>query len=196
MGISTSTGTLIAGQSRTFNLSPASAVTLTLSPNARVTITETPATVAATGLGGNASRVHEPRLPGTFTYGPYPMGGTVVVDVESNSGSSVAWVRSDSIIAESAYGTQSVVDGGGNPFLRGALVSGVWVTVPSIFRLRITGTGTMQMDSRDSLGNITLAAFPLTTYSGETNKIEFPYAGDNAVAIRVTLTGTVTCEVI
>ena len=114
MGISTSTGTLIAGQSRTFNLSPASAVTLTLSPNVRVTITETPATVAATGLGGNASRVHEPRLPGTFTYGPYPMGGTVVVDVESNSGSIVAWVRSDSIIAESADGAQSVVDGGGN----------------------------------------------------------------------------------
>jgi len=116
MGISTSTGTLIAGQSRTFNLSPASAVTLTLSPNVRVTITETPATVAATGLGGNASRVHEPRLPGTFTYGPYPMGGTVVVDVESNSGSSVGWVRSDSIIAESAYGTQSVVDGDGTEF--------------------------------------------------------------------------------
>lgn len=116
MGISTSTGTLIAGQSRTFNLSPASAVTLTLSPNVRVTITETPATVAATGLGGNASRVHEPRLPGTFTYGPYPMGGTVVVDVESNSGSSVAWVRSDSIIAESADGTQALVDGGGNSY--------------------------------------------------------------------------------
>lgn len=91
---------------------------------------------------------------------------------------------------------RSLVDGAGISFLRGALVSGVWVTVPSIFRLRITGTGTMQMDSRDSLGNITLAAFPLTTYSGETNKIEFPYAGDNAVAIRVTLTGTVTCEVI
>jgi len=115
MGISTSTGTLIAGQSRTFNLSPASAVTLTLSPNVRVTITETPATVAATGLGGNASRVHEPRLPGTFTYGPYPMGGTVVVDVESNSGSSVGWVRSDSIIAESADGSSSLVDGAGIP---------------------------------------------------------------------------------
>jgi len=115
MGISTSTGTLIAGQSRTFNLSPASAVTLTLSPNVRVTITETPATVAATGLGGNASRVHEPRLPGTFTYGPYPMGGTVVVDVESNSGSSVAWVRSDSIIAENADGAQSLVDAAGIP---------------------------------------------------------------------------------
>ena len=117
MGISTSTGTLIAGQSRTFNLSPASAVTLTLSPNVRVTITETPATVAATGLGGNASRVHEPRLPGSFTYGPYPMGGTVVVEVESNSGSSVGWVRSDSIVAESADGAQFLMDGGGNAVL-------------------------------------------------------------------------------
>ena len=113
MGISTSTGTLTAGNSRTFNLSPASAVTLTLSPNVRVTITETPATVAATGLGGNASRVHEPRLPGVVTYGPYPMGGSVLVEVESNSGSSVGWVRSDSIVAESADGAQSLVAGGG-----------------------------------------------------------------------------------
>lgn len=114
MGIYTSTGTLTAGQSRTFNLSPASAVTLTLSPNVRVTITETPATVAATGLGGNASRVHEPRLPGVVTYGPYPMGGSVLVEVESNSGSSVGWVRSDSIVAESADGAQFLVDGAGN----------------------------------------------------------------------------------
>ncbi|HQL08159.1 MAG TPA: hypothetical protein PLE35_01060 [Lentisphaeria bacterium] len=114
MGISTSTGTLTAGQSRTFNMSPASAVTLTLSPNVRVTITETPAIVAATGLGGNASRVHEPRLPGVVTYGPYPMGGSVLVEVESNSGSSVSWVRSDSIVAESADGLSSLVDGGGN----------------------------------------------------------------------------------
>ena len=100
MGISTSTGTLTAGQSRTFNLAPASAVTLTLLPNARVTITESPATVTATGLGGNATRVHEPRLPGSFTYGPYPMGGSVVVENESNSGSTVSWVRSDALIAE------------------------------------------------------------------------------------------------
>lgn len=104
MGISTSTGTLTAGQSRTFNLAPASAVTLTLSPNVRVTITETPATVAATGLGGNASRVHEPRLPGTFTYGPYPMGGSVVVDVDSNSGSTVTWVETSSIYSKDSNG--------------------------------------------------------------------------------------------
>ena len=115
MGISTSTGTLTAGQSRTFNLSPASAVTLTMLPNARVTITESPAIVTATGLGGNATRVHEPRLPGTFTYGPYPMGGTVVVENESNSGSTVTWVRSDSLITMSEDGT-SLVSGDGTTY--------------------------------------------------------------------------------
>ena len=130
MGISTSTGTLTAGNSRTFNLSPASAVTLTLSPNVRVTITETPATVAATGLGGNASRVHEPRLPGVVTYGPYPMGGSVLVENESNSGSSVAWVRSDSIVAESADGSSSLVDGGGNP-VAGFPISYTLATLPA-----------------------------------------------------------------
>ena len=115
MGISTSTGTLTAGQSRTFDLAPASAVTLTLLPNARVTITESPATVAATGLGGNATRVHEPRLPGSFTYGPYPMGGSVVVENESNSGSTVSWVRSDSLITMSEDGT-SLVSGDGTTY--------------------------------------------------------------------------------
>jgi hypothetical protein len=98
MGTSTTTGTLTAGQSRTFSLAPASAVVLTLSPNVRVTITETPATLSGSGLGGNATRVHEPRLPGTFTYGPYAMGGTIVVEVESTSGSSVAWSETSALL--------------------------------------------------------------------------------------------------
>lgn len=110
MGTSTSTGTLTAGQSRTFNLAPASAVTVTLPPNCRVTITESPDAVTATSLGGNATRVHEPRLPGTFTYGPYPMGGTVVVENASNSGSSVAWVETGAILSSS--GALIAGDGG------------------------------------------------------------------------------------
>ena len=89
----------------------------------------------------------------------------------------------------------SLVSGDGS-FLYGPVTSGAWMKVPSIFRLRIAGTGTLQMDSKDSLGNITLLTFPLTTYTSETDKIEFPYAGDDAVLIRVTLTGTLTCEVI
>ena len=89
----------------------------------------------------------------------------------------------------------SLVSGDGS-FLYGPVTSGAWMKVPSLFRLRITGTGTLQMDSKDSQGNITLATFPLTSYTSETDKIEFPYAGDDAVTIRVTLTGTLTCEVI
>lgn len=74
--------------------------------------------------------------------------------------------------------------------------TGAWVKVPSIFRLRITGTGSLTMDSMDSLGNITAGTFPTTAYVGETDKIEFPYAGDDAIAVRFTLTGTLAVEVI
>lgn len=119
MGTSTSTGTLTAGQSRTFNLAPASAVTLTLLPNVRVTITESPAAVTATGLGGNATRVHVPRLPGTFTYGPYPMGGSVVVDVDSNSGSSVSWLYTSSIFTAGFTGSPYSV---GSPQLKNSVI--------------------------------------------------------------------------
>lgn len=118
MGTSTSTGTLTAGQSRTFNLAPASAVTLTLLPNARVTITESPATVTATGLGGNATRVHEPRLPGSFTYGPYPMGGAVVVENESNSGSTVTWVETSATYTKDSSGNVTGLAGPGGTLYR------------------------------------------------------------------------------
>lgn len=79
--------------------------------------------------------------------------------------------------------------------LYGPMTSGTWMKCPSIFRLRLTGTGTVTIDSRDTLGNITtgVASYIL---SGATDQIEFPYAGDDAVAIRATLTGTATAEVI
>lgn len=111
MALSTSTGSLAVGASRTFNLSPGSALTLVAPPNCRVTVTETPNTVSASGVGGNASRVHNLQLGQTVTYGPYPMGGTVVVANASNSGGAVTWVRSDSIVAESASGAVSLVSG-------------------------------------------------------------------------------------
>mgnify|MGYP000107712623 CR=1 FL=1 len=114
MALSTSTGSLAVGASRTFNLSPGSALTLTTLPNCRVTVTETPNTVSASGVGGNASRVHNLQLGQTVTYGPYPMGGTVVVANASNSGGAVTWVRSDALVAESASGAVSLVSGAGN----------------------------------------------------------------------------------
>lgn len=113
MAAISTTGTLTAGSSKTFNLAPGAAVSLTLSPNPRVTITETPESVSGSGVGGNTTRVHEPQLPGTFAYGPYAMGGVVVVAVASNSGSSVAWTRKDTVVTTSSDGT-SLVSGDGS----------------------------------------------------------------------------------
>lgn len=92
-----------------------------------------------------------------------------------------------------AAGTALTVNG--VSFLRGTMANGVWMIVPSIFRLRLTGTGTCTVDARDALGNITTDVASYTV-SGATDQIEFPYAGDDAVEIRATLTGTCTAEVI
>lgn len=113
MALSTSTSTLAAGASRTFNLSPGSALTIVAPPNVRATVTETPNTVSASDVGGNASRTHNLQMVQTVTYGPYEMGGTVVVDNAINSGATITWVRSDSIVAESAAGALSLVSGDG-----------------------------------------------------------------------------------
>ena len=51
MAAISTTGTLTAGNSRTFALAPGSALTLTLLPNCRVTVTETPETVSASDAG-------------------------------------------------------------------------------------------------------------------------------------------------
>lgn len=98
------------------------------------------------------------------------------------------------VTAQTINGATVLMGAGGATILRGPLADGVWATIPSIFRLRLTGTGTVVIDSKDSLGNITTGVASYTV-SGATDQIEFPYAGDNAVAIRATLTGT-TAEVI
>ena len=88
----------------------------------------------------------------------------------------------------------TVLVGADGAFLRGPMTSGVWFTSPSIFRLRLTGTGSVQFDSRDSAGVVTAVA--TYTLAGATDQIEFPYAGDNAVAIRATFSGNITVEVL
>ena len=176
MGISTSTGTLTAGQSRTFNLAPASAVTLTLSPNVRVTITETPAIVAATGLGGNASRVHEPRLPGVVTYGPYPMGGSVLVEVESNSGSSVGWSETSALFAKDTQGNVTGLSGsGGSVSLTNSLRGGSllrsgkpWLRQPAntTGMLATSGSATIAATTRNGRKCIEVTIAAVTTPQG------------------------------
>jgi len=112
MAAITTTGTLTAGNSRTFALAPGSALTLTLLPNCRVTVTETPETVSASDAGGNSPRTHNHQLAGVVTYGPYAMGGSVVVANASNSGSTVTWGRKDTVVTTDSTGT-SLVSGDG-----------------------------------------------------------------------------------
>ena len=77
----------------------------------------------------------------------------------------------------------------------GALTSGTWIPVPSIFRLRLTGTGTVTLDSRTKAGVITTALGSYTAASA-TDQIEFPFAGIGAVEVRGTFPATMTVEVI
>ncbi len=117
MAAISTTGTLTAGNSRTFALAPGSALTLTLLPNARVTVTESPETVSASDAGGNSPRPHFLEYAGVFTYGPYAMGGTVVVANASNSGSTVTWGRKDTTVTTNSTGT-SLVSGDGTLYLQ------------------------------------------------------------------------------
>jgi len=84
----------------------------------------------------------------------------------------------------------------GNAVLYGKMTSGAWMKVPSnLSKLRLTGTGAVRIDSRDSLGAIHLNVASYTV-AAATDQIEYPCYGENAVNIRATLTGTATAEVI
>ena len=128
-------------------------------------------------------------MVGSTEYPPPPWSKDGTSMVSPPGGLSVPMVRTNAITgATELLGPDGVI-------LYGQMVSGVWMKIPSIFRLRLAGTGTVTIDSKDSLGNIT-SAVATYTVSGATDQIEFPYAGDNAVAIRATLIGTATAEVI
>ena len=188
--------TLAQGSSVTLTLAASDSILIDSGAGGRARIE------AVSGVGGAANQAILAVHPGgQATYGPFG-AGTVKINAV---GGSLAYMQGVAPLVDEGgfakFGTDergnvtSLVDGAGNAFLRGALTSGEWVTIPSIFRLRLTGTGTAVIDSRDSLGAVTseVASYTLTA---ATDQIEFPYAGDNAVAIRVTLTGTVTAEVI
>lgn len=91
--------------------------------------------------------------------------------------------------------SQFVLAARGQTTWNGVSFSGQWLSAPSIFRLRLVGTGTITVDSRDRLGAITTAV-ETYTISSATNQIEFPWLGDGAVEMRVTYPATATVEVL
>lgn len=72
-----------------------------------------------------------------------------------------------------------------------SLVSGTWYSVPTIFRMEMTGDGDVILDSKDSSGNITTNVYA-TTLIGADKEIGFPYPGDLGVSIMATFGEGVT----
>ena len=139
------------------------------------------------GTVGATNTIARTTITGTLIAGVYVSGGTAI------SLSGVAYIgnvmHEGSADAGAAAQVATRV-----PFTQ-SLASGVWANVPSIFRLALNGTGSVIIDSMDVLGNITTGVASYTP-SSAVNSIQFPYAGDSAVQIRATLTGTATAKVI
>ena len=76
-----------------------------------------------------------------------------------------------------------------------SLTSGEWRAAPGIFKLSLVGTGTVVLDSRNQAGVVTLQVESFT-HGSMTEEIVFPYAGDDAVDIRLTFPSTLTVEIL
>lgn len=100
MTLSTSTVTLAPGSSRTYSLAPGEAVTVATEPNCYVTVTETPEVITTADQGGQTNvRTSILQYKGEWTYGPYALGGTVVVAVSLAKSTSSASVTLGSAAA-------------------------------------------------------------------------------------------------
>ena len=81
----------------------------------------------------------------------------------------------------------------------GAVISGTWRGIPAagpVMRVRMTGSGTVSMDSATGdlgAGTVTTAAY--TNSVSGTQIDDYAYPGDAARSIRFTLTGTAAVEV-
>lgn len=75
------------------------------------------------------------------------------------------------------------------------VTSDVPVSVGSIFRLLLSGTGTVTLYSISAAGVVS-SALESYTLSAETNRVEYPYLGDDAVGFVANFPATITVEVI
>lgn len=95
-------------------------------------------------------------------------------------------------VGSAPYGTLTAAEA---EAIQRTVTSGAWRGFPAVtMRLRMAGTGTVTMDSRNLAGTITSGVYSYSP-SGSTF-VDYAYPGDDADAIRITLTGTATCEVI
>lgn len=77
----------------------------------------------------------------------------------------------------------------------GSDLSATWIQVPHFTRLRLSGNGTVRLDARNRAKIETLN---VVTYSVNDAQevIKFPFLGVDAVEMRITRTGTASCEVL
>ena len=70
-----------------------------------------------------------------------------------------------------------------------------WRFIPSIFRLYMTGTGTISIDAKNPNGVVTTAVYT-ASLSNANGEVLYPFIGNDASQMRINLTGTLTGEVI
>jgi hypothetical protein len=75
----------------------------------------------------------------------------------------------------------------------GVLSAAKWTRLPGIYRLLLSGQGTVLIDTRRADGAITVAADSYPNVGGR--RYEYPFY-DDAIEVRATLTGSATAEII
>lgn len=75
------------------------------------------------------------------------------------------------------------------------LFDGVWVPISSLFRLRLSGIGSVILDSKD-IDQVVSEGVAEFSSDSSASKIEFPYPGAGAVQIRANITGNLTVEML
>lgn len=75
----------------------------------------------------------------------------------------------------------------------GPLANGAWVKYPTAGRLRLTGAGTVTLDTRMLDGTVALA---VASYTAPGDDGQFPDIDFDTYQVRATLTGTATAEIV
>lgn len=108
-------------------------------------------------------------------------------------------VRSGTSGDETIYGLNSTEYQAFQSLVSRDGITGTWRQLPAsgvLMRVRMTGTGTVTMDSATGdlgAGTVTTGAYTATVSGTQTD--DFAYPGDVARSIRFTLTGTAAVEV-